>query len=69
MIQAKTNTKFVALVYLTSLISNLGPGFTLAAYNVSGALLQIQNGWTGTDTVLITSAGVLGLTLGSLLIE
>ena len=66
MVASKINTEFVVKIYLTSMISSFGVGFTLAAYNVSGAVLEIQNGWTDTDTVLITSFGVLGMMLGAL---
>ena len=66
MVKSKINIAFVVMVYLTSMISSFGVGFTLAAYNVSGALLENQNGWTSTDTVLITSVGVLGMMLGAL---
>ena len=40
MVNSKINMAFVVMVYLTSMISCFGVGFTLAAYNVSGALLE-----------------------------
>lgn len=56
-------------IYLTSTLANLSVGFALGGYNASGLITESQKGWAPLDTVLITSAGILGLTLGSLLTD
>lgn len=60
------NNGYLMLLYITCFLTSLSVGFTLAGYNTAGVIIETQQSWPHINTVLITSAGILGLMLGSL---
>lgn len=44
-------------------------GFVLASYNTAGIIIEDHLAWNHIKTISITSSGILGLMLGSLLCE
>ena len=65
----KVNTAYMILIYVTCFISNFGCGYTAGGYNQAGLFTEIKMEWTHTSTVMITSSGMFGMMLGSLLCE
>lgn len=65
----KVNTPFMIAIFLTTTVANFASGFALAGYNISAKVIQKQNKWETSTTTLITSAGILGMMLGSLLAD
>lgn len=62
-------TPFMVAIYVTSTIANLSVGFALAGYNAVGLITAAQKPWQPIYTVLVTSSGILGLALGSVLTD
>lgn len=56
-------------VYATCFVTSLSIGFTLGGYNTAGVIIEQQKDWPHLYTILVTSAGVFGLMLGSLLCD
>jgi MFS family permease len=54
------------LIYFVCFITSWSCGFVLAGYNTAGVIVEKSRGLHKLDTTLITTSGVLGLTLGSL---
>ena len=65
----RIKNSYLAMIYLSSYLTNYPVGFVLASYNTAGVVIESMESWPHTYTVLITAAGILGLMLGCLLCD